>query len=356
MSKPKFDLGDIRPVPTDDELKELEKKHGRGDTVEGDGADDEEEEEAPAKKLAAKKPDKKAAKEETEEEGAEEEEGEEEEAPAKKPAAKADEAEDDEEEEAPAKKPRDANTRIRQVVGQRNQEREARIAAEARAQALEEQLQQARTPKVDQTKEIDEKLDALYVEVEKYRADNDVEKAAKAAREIGKLERQLAALESQKQARPAEKPVDPAVAKYESMCDHLFETIEMFDEGSDQFDEDKLDDFELRVNGAVKRGMKPVEALEYVVKKTFGHNLFNQRELKAYLKEQADEAAKATTPAKKKTDIAKNIDAAKRQPAPLDRGKSDETSGKIDVRKLTEKQFDKLSEERLSQLRGDTLG
>ena len=69
-----------------------------------------------------------------------------------------------------------------------------------------------------------------------------------------------------------------------------------------------------------------------------------------------DEKAEETKPDAKKTDVEKNIKDAKATPPRMDEGDNSDTGGKgseVDVMKLSDNEFEKLSEEQLSRLRGD---
>ena len=71
-----------------------------------------------------------------------------------------------------------------------------------------------------------------------------------------------------------------------------------------------------------------------------------------------DPAPAPSAPEPRKTDVAKNLETAEKTPPRMDEGDNSDTGGiqgKLDITKLSDAEFEKLTEEQLAQLRGDNI-
>jgi hypothetical protein len=116
-----------------------------------------------------------------------------------------------------------------------------------------------------------------------------------------------------------------------------------------EFDEDAAEEVITMRDLYIRRGMRPVDALEKAVKRVaveFGYA-------------EAEPAAEAP-PAKKElkpkpADIAKKMELAKKAPTRIPKSTSPKTDGEKAVADLTDDEFDKLSSQALARARGDIV-
>ena len=290
-----------------------------------------------------------------EEEEAEEEELEEEEEdkkPAKKKAAKKkdddseeEEEEDDdseEEEEEPEEKAKSVPLHVLRKSQQKRRD------AENRAKELEAKLKDLEGEKSDRQKQkfdkLTERMDSLYEEIENARAEGRTRDAAKLQKELDEhradMTRAEAAWHATKQALAQQ-----SLVAFNALVSELEAIDPRFDETDDEFDEDLVDRVGELTEAYEAKGLNAPEALRKALRVILGNDPF--REVKKLAREQPKQEAE-----KRKTDVRKNLAAAKKQP-PEDAGKTRERSGKINPLTLSDDDWEKLPESTRKKLRGD---
>jgi uncharacterized coiled-coil protein SlyX len=269
---------------------------------------------------AAKKP---KDEEETEEEEAPEDEG--------------DEVEEDD--EAPAKEAA-KNTMIPRA--RLNKVQEKRKAAEARVAELEAQLAKQRDTG-EQSKGFQEftaKVDELYEKVEQARAEGDYKEAAKLQRELDTLRDNVGQQRAQYVARQAALRSQQEVA-YNALVDQVELLAPELDPKHANYDEDLMDEVDTLTRSLEAQGMDAAKALRRALKYTLGRDIFDEKTIR-----------RDTPPEPKKTNIAKNVAAAKKIPPEMSDAPM-EKSTKIDFSKLTDAEYEKLPASVKQKARGD---
>ena len=240
--------------------------------------------------------------------------------------------------------------RLNKLKQQRDSERAAR-------EALEEELRAIKTGKnvasefeqADPIDEINASLEAMYEQVEEARADGDTKLAAKLQRDIDAKNREISRLESERVAGKvtAETRVN---VQYDSMIESLERGIPALDPAHEEYQPELVQELEFQVAAYEKAGLTATAALRRAVTLLFRVDPWAPRTAAAKAEEPAPAAKK---PDDKKPDIKKAIDTSKKQPPDAsDRGVNVEDK-KIDPRKLSDEDFDKLPEATKRRLRGD---
>lgn len=220
-----------------------------------------------------------------------------------------------------------------------------RREAEARAAELESELQKLRDDggQSKAFKAFTEKVDKLYEDVEVARAEGDYKKAATIQRELDQMRdgANRASVEylTKQQAAQAQD-----LAAYEAVVDQVELLVPELNPEADEFDPDVLADVSATRDGYEAHGMKPAAALKKAMKLVLGRDVFTQAK---------DLRTKEAPIEKKKTDVKKNIEAAKKQPPDTDDSAPSEKTKTMDVSKLSDDEFDKLPEAVRRRLRGD---
>ena len=278
------------------------------------------------------------------------------EAPTEEPTEAPTEAAADEEEGAP---PRDEKGRFAGIPKARfdeavGKEREAREAAERRAAELERQLGQNQQAQV-RTAQIDE-IEAQISSLEKQHADllldGEAEKAAAVMKEIRMSERQIARMEADTvatqrttQALEAER-VEVAIARLEADFPEM-------NPDSEVYDPDLVELVLSKQRSLIQAGHTPSKAL------TSAATAVAERFLKREEVADAKGLAAAKPGDRKTAQVQKNLDTQKRQPASMkDSGMDSDKAGhtgKIDVTKLTQAEYDALPAATIARLRGDMV-
>ena len=289
----------------------------------------------------------------------EEEEGEQiEKAPAKKAAGKKEESEE-EEEESEEEEEESEEEEEDKAAGDKNAQLAKKLARTARARAkLEDEVRElrGRLSQQDQTRseaakeqleKLETRLDTLYEEVEEHRSRGETKLAAQKQREIDKINsgmtRQQAAAIAAKQALEAGE-----LRVYNTMVSELESTDPRFDKDHDDFDEDLVNDVQDLVEGFEAKGVALSEALRRACKIVLREDVFS----KNYRANRPD-LKKADTPKARKTDIKKNLEAARRTP-PDEPGSNREKAAELpDMERISEKDFDALPESVLNRLLGN---
>jgi hypothetical protein len=240
----------------------------------------------------------------------------------------------------PAKKPGDMIPRAR-FNQMREKAKAKQLAAETRAAELEAQLlaQQQQNNQSEAFKKFTNKVNELYEDVEKARAEGDATKAAKLQRELDELRdnanRSRAEWFATQTALKAQQE-----AAYNAVVDQVELLAPELNPNSDEFDEDMLAEIDSLTKAFEAQGQDSVRALKRALKATLGKDIFAK---------QADLRDKKVEP--KKTDIAKNVAAIKKEPP--DVKVAPEKEQKLDASKLTDEEYAKLPASTRARLRGD---
>lgn len=237
-------------------------------------------------------------------------------------------------------------------------EREAKEAAEKRAEELERRLtanqQQAaqQVQRSDAINAMEAKVDELTAKHSKLMLDGDSEAAAAVMKEIRQSERQIARLEAQEEAQQIvsqtieEDRLNLAIAQLES-------THPVLNPKSDQFDPDIVQTVLLWQGSYIEKGMSPSMALKEASTKVLT-NFYRAPEEKSEDKRGLASTMKTD---RQKAAVEKAVTAAKAQPASLqthglDSDKMGE-KGLPDVTKMSVEEFNALPETMKAKLRGD---
>lgn len=258
-----------------------------------------------------------------------------------------------EEEEAPAEDDIDDKQnfpiRLNKLKQQRDNERAAREAAEAELRELKAgKRAEPEDDVVDPIDEINASLEAMYEQVEEARADGDTKLAAKLQRDIDAKNREISRLESERVAGKVTSETRINV-QYDTMIESLERGIPALDPAHEEYQPELVQELEFQVNAYEKAGLSATAALRRAVTLLFRVDPWAPR---SAAKVEAP-APPAKKPEDKKPDIKKAIETSKKQPPDAaDRGVNVEDK-KIDPRKLSDEDFDKLPEATKRRLRGD---
>ena len=233
-------------------------------------------------------------------------------------------------------------------------ERLARVAAEQRAADLESQIK--RVDQTEASKALDDKIEDLEDKLESARLDGDKEKAKQFAKELRLLEREVATAAQTSVGNMARDQ-----AREEMRLDLVIEKLEgqypVLQDGSDDFDQDIVDLVLATQRDLINRErLSPSVALESAVNKVMA------KITPAVEKTAATGlgAAKDVAGDRKTAQVAKNLDAAAKQPASLKEvgldgdkaGQSKDTPAATD---MTYEEFNALPETTKAKMRGDLV-
>ena len=243
-------------------------------------------------------------------------------------------------------------SRFDEAVGK---ERDAREAAERRAAELERQLKEGQAAQVrtEQIEAIEADITALEQKHADLLLDGNSKEAAAVMKEIRMAERKIARAESdaiadQRVSRTIE------AQKFDTVVARIEADFPEFNPESDKFDAD-LVSLVLAKQGNLIRseGLSPSAAMEKAAKDVAGRFLKQAEDTK--VEEKKGLSTQAVD--RKQEQVAKNIDASKRQPADMrDVGIDSDKAGKtenIDVGSMSADELAALPEATRKRLRGD---
>lgn len=222
-----------------------------------------------------------------------------------------------------------------------NEVRAKQKAAEARVAELEAQLNAARDGGA-QNKNFEAftaKVDTLYESVALANAEGDYKQAAKLQRELDDL-RENATLARQQYVAQQEALRTQETTAYNALVDQIELLVPELNPRNEGFDEDTMQEVDSVTRGLEAQGMRTADALRKAVKYVIGKDVFSEASIR-----------RETAPATKKTDIAKNVAAAKKIPPTVDG--APEKNQEIDPAKLSDAEYAKLPESTKARLRGD---
>lgn len=317
------------------------------------------------------KPDPKLAVEEEDQPEAEDEAAEEEDQPedkkeAKKKVAKEEAADEDESEEEDEeddddrkKSPSVPYSRFKKT---RQQVKEL-TAQLAQTQARLEEVKGTET--ATQAKEFEKRqsrIEELYEQIEEKRALGESKEAARLQRELDGLRDDMTRGEARRMSLEAAVR-SQQIAAFNATLTQIEAVFPELVQDSDEYDEDLVQDMEETIKGYEKLGMSMTEALQRASRRLLRYDPM-ARGKTAYLKgfsgqipgEKVETKAeeKKDPPPPKKTDIKKNVEAAKKQPVdPAD--DTNDIEAKLDMKKLSPDDYKALPASVRAKLRGDSV-
>ena len=242
-------------------------------------------------------------------------------------------------------------SRFNEAVGK---ERSARKAAEERAAALEAQLAQADTRQaqsqdLQQLEQYIEELEDARLEAE---VDGDSDKVKALGREIRVTERQLVTQQAQ-QAAAAVSAQTLEQRELEATVARLEADVPEFNPESEVYDGELVELVLSKQTSRVRAGLNPARALIMAAEEV--KQRFLQR---AAAEAPAKGLAQAVAQDRRAAQVKKNLDTATRQPAAMgEAGRNADALGSFgkSIGKMSDKEFEKLSDAELAAARGDLL-
>jgi hypothetical protein len=241
--------------------------------------------------------------------------------------------------------------------------KKARAEAEAamkRADDLESQLK-ASQGELD-LKKVAEEIDVLEEELEKAIADGNVEVKKRLRSEIREKNQQMAEARAAGHAARATATAIEQI-RYDALCDRMEREHPELDPQHEDYDQTVVNDILELKEAFEKAGHGSATALDKALKVTFkGAPAPKKKDEKApddaEVKAKADAKAKGDAEAAKRTAeaVKRGLEKQDQQP-PATKGTDSDKNGKkntaADIAKMSDKEFDKLSEDDLKRLRGD---
>jgi hypothetical protein len=212
--------------------------------------------------------------------------------------------------------------------------------AEANAQL--ESLKQS-TGNAKNAQQYEEQISNLYIELEKKRAEGNVAESAALARQLDRIKddanKRQAQMISQIEARnQLEQRVYDAVVAQLELADPRVNP------DSDEFDQDLVRDMDSMTRGYEAQGTLPSEALKRAATRILGKDVLSDRK-----------SLREKQPEPKKTDLKKNLDAAKKIPPSSTSEERTEKAQSLKPSAMTRDEFAKLPEATQRRLMGDEL-
>lgn len=201
---------------------------------------------------------------------------------------------------------------------------------------------------------------ALDEEHAKLVTDGEHQKAAAKMSEIRKLERAVSDKRVALSSAAAESRAVERV-RYETTVDRLEAAYPVLNEDHEDYDADRAQDVLDLAATYRARGQTPAAAIQKAAKRLLGAETRKQENAtEVTARVDADDVAAALAKERREAAVAKNVDAAGKQPASTKKvgADSDKAGGSInakDVLKMSQDDFKKLDEETLSRMRGDVI-
>lgn len=236
-------------------------------------------------------------------------------------------------------------------------EREAREAAERRLAEIEQQ--RAQVARGADISKLETQVKELRAQERKALISGDEEKAAELSSQADALNRQIAIEQSRDMSAQAKEQ-----AREEIRWDLTVERVETeypeLDQNSESFDQDLTDDVVDKMNGYMQRDRLPrsqalLKAVQYIMSRRATPQTDDKGKEDEGKPKGLDRGA---TPDRKQAAVAKNIDAATRQPASTkkagaDSDKHGQTAPTPEADAMTYEEFSALSESTKAKMRGD---
>lgn len=233
-------------------------------------------------------------------------------------------------------------------------EREARELAERKLAEIEQQRQQVARG-ADITK-LEEQVRELRTQERKALISGDDEKAAQLSEQADRLNRQIA-IEQTRDMTAAAKEQAREEIRMELTIERIETEYPQLDEKSEEFDQELTDDVLDKQRGYMERErLSPSQALLKAVKYVMSRTKPVTEEKQEAEKGGLSRADKGTD--RKEAAVAKNLDAANRQPASTkkagaDSDKHGQTAPTPEAEQLTYEEFSALPDSTKAKMRGD---
>ena len=233
-------------------------------------------------------------------------------------------------------------------------EREARELAERKLAEIEQQRQQVARG-ADITK-LEEQVRELRTQERKALISGDDEKAAQLSEQADRLNRQIA-IEQTRDMTAAAKEQAREEIRMELTIERIETEYPQLDEKSEEFDQELTDDVLDKQRGYMERErLSPSQALLKAVKYVMSRTKPVTEEKQETEKGGLSRADKGTD--RKEAAVAKNLDAANRQPASTkkagaDSDKHGQTAPTPEAEQLTYEEFSALPDSTKAKMRGD---
>jgi hypothetical protein len=265
---------------------------------------------------------------------------------------------DDKEEKADAKK-REARIPLSRHKEMLEKERAKRSELEQKLAQYQQGTQVAQLNEDITTAENDIlKLEKEYATL---LADGEVEKATAAMAKIRGLERQMAEAKSDMKIAAAESRAAER-ARYNIALERIEAEYPMLNADHDDYDADLMQDVvDLKASYEARRGLTPTAAMQKAVEKLLGASTkAQQKVLDTTPRVSEKDVAKEKATERKQGAVKTALDAAKRTPPStarvgMDNDKAGGALTAADLKKMSQADFAKLTDEQLAQMRGDTI-
>ncbi len=223
-------------------------------------------------------------------------------------------------------------------------------AAEAKLSEATSAAQAAPAPAPQAPAEpsIDERLAVIDSEYTQALADGHYEQAAKLMGQARTLERQLFSQALNQVATSTRNQANAETReqlRYDTLLAEVESKIPQVVPDTDGYDEGLVAEISRLVSAFQQIGEKPADALEHAMGYVFPNGW-----------REPQKVAEKSPPAVRTTNVQKNAAVAKAIPPKMSAGANSDKAGmvgKIDVMKLSDRELEKLTEEQLSELRGD---
>lgn len=235
-------------------------------------------------------------------------------------------------------------------------EREGREAAERRAAELERQ--QEGVKRNADVEGMIAKVAELRAQERKAIIDGDEEKAASLSSEADRLNRQIVVEQSSTMSEEAKNAAIENM-RFDLVVERLYEKYPALDENNEAFDQDLVDDVLDKQRGLIERErLTPSKAIEKAAKIVMDRRTQPAAEETPAAKPNQTLADGQKAVDRKTAAVAKNIDAANRQPAGTkqvgaDSDKHGQTKSLPEAGDMTQEEFAALPEATKAKMRGD---
>lgn len=230
---------------------------------------------------------------------------------------------------------------------------EARRQAEQEAEELRRQLKALEGSKgqPDPIKERADQLDALYEEVEQLRADGKAKDAAKIQRQIDTIKDEISEIKADKIA--TQKSYQAATrAAYEAFVEEVEMKIPMLNPDNESvFDEGLYDEVRSLTQDFIEsKRYNPKAALQKALSLLIDEDVLTGKPSK-----KAEEVKLDVATQRKAAAVKKAVETSKKSGAALGNVGKDSKSLGIDIKSMSQEDFEKLPETTQARLRGDLL-
>lgn len=256
--------------------------------------------------------------------------------------------------EKPKKDTRIPLARHQAMLDKVRNEREALIAENARLR------QNSQSTKINESIDDTEvKLVEMEVEYNELLGKGELKDAAKLMTEIRRMERTVSDTKADVKAKAAADEAYERV-KYDATLNKIEEAYPELNVDSEEYNEEKTEEVLGLFSSFVRDGLDRTTAMQKAVKYVMGSATSKEKQATEVTEENDKLTPEQIAQQRKQDALKRNIDAANRQPANVSKLgiDSDKGSAKLtgkDAISMSQTSFDKLTEEELSKIRGDSV-